>query len=106
MLGALGELRAHQRAGPLDLRLQIDHGLQQGKQFEAAMGGEDGMKKLADLSVAAIESSESNVFAFNPRMSYVPDEWIKADPDFWKPKQVTAPAAKAAAEDKKEKPAQ
>jgi hypothetical protein len=27
-------------------------------------------------------------------MSYVPDEWIKAD-DFWKPKAISAPAAKA-----------
>jgi hypothetical protein len=86
---------------PLKSTSEIDHGLQQGKQFEAAMGGEDGMKKLADLSVAAIESSESNVFAFNPRMSYVPDEWITADPDFWKPKSAGVPAA-----DKKEKPAQ
>jgi len=25
------------------------------------------------------------LFAFNPHMSYVADEWIKADPDFWKP---------------------
>jgi hypothetical protein len=35
-------------------------------------------------------------------MSYVKDEWIKADPDFWKPKTGKAPAAKATAE-KKEK---
>jgi len=25
-------------------------------------------------------------------MSYVADEWIKADPDFWKPKAAGAPA--------------
>jgi hypothetical protein len=40
------------------------------------------------------------LFAINPRMSYVADEWTKADPDFWKPKAVAAPAA----EDKKAKP--
>jgi hypothetical protein len=37
-------------------------------------------------------------------MSYVPEEWIKADPDFWKPKPAMAPAAKPATEEKKEKP--
>jgi hypothetical protein len=89
---------------PLKSASEIDHSLQQGKAFAAAMG-EDGMKKLGELSAASIESSETNVFAFNPSMSYVPDEWIKADPDFWKPKPAGAPAAKPAAE-KKEKPAQ
>jgi hypothetical protein len=37
-------------------------------------------------------------------MSYVPDEWIKADPDFWKPKAVAVTAAKPATEEKKAKP--
>jgi hypothetical protein len=58
----------------------------------AAMG-EDGMKKLEELSAASIESSETNLFAFNPKMSYVSDDWVKADPDFWKPKPAAAPAA-------------
>lgn len=90
---------------PLKSASEIDRNFQQGKQFEAAMG-EDGMKKLAELSAASIESSESNLFAFNSRMSFVSDEWIKADPDFWKPKSAGAPAAKTATEDKNEKPAQ
>src|SRR5579862_3203914 len=54
------------------------------KDVRAAMGDE-GMKKLDELSAAAIESSETNLFALNPSMSYVPEEWVKAD-DFWKPK--------------------
>jgi hypothetical protein len=37
------------------------------------------------------------LFAVNPRQSYVPDEWVKAAPDFWKPKPAAAPAAKPAA---------
>jgi hypothetical protein len=38
-------------------------------------------------------------------MSYAPDAWIKADPDFWKPKAAAAaPAAKRTTEDKKAKP--
>jgi hypothetical protein len=71
---------------------EIDQGFAQDKQFEAVLG-EDGMKKLADLSAASIESSETNLFMFNPKMSYVAEDWVKADPEFWKPKADAAPAA-------------
>jgi hypothetical protein len=82
---------------------EVDRGFQEDKQFEGAMG-EEGMKKLEELYGASVESSQHQLFAFNPRMSYVADEWIKADPDFWKPKTAMAPAAKPAMEDKKAKP--
>jgi len=72
----------------------IDQGFAEGKQFEAAMG-EDGMKKLDELIQQTIESSDSELFAINPRQSYVSDEWIKDDPSFWKPKPMTAPASAA-----------
>ncbi len=84
---------------PMKSASEIDHAFAQGKQFEAAMG-EEGMKKLGELSAAAIESSQTNLFIFNPRMSYVSDEWIKADPDFWKPK-ASAPATAAKKSDAK-----
>jgi hypothetical protein len=86
----------HKSASEVDRNIARDQG------FAEAMG-ESGMKKLSELSAASIESSEDNLFSFNPKMSYVPDAWIKADPDFWKPK-AAAPAAKPAAE--KEKPPQ
>jgi len=86
---------------PMKSAAEIDRNFAAGKEFEAAMG-EEGMKKLAELSAAAIESSQTNLFAFNPRMSYPADEWVKADPEFWKPKP--APAA-AAAKKPAEKPA-
>jgi hypothetical protein len=70
---------------------EIDHVLAHDKDFMAAMG-EDGMKKLEEFSAATIESSESNLFALNPNMSYVPAEWLKAD-DFWKPKGGNSVAA-------------
>ena len=76
---------------PMKSAAEIDHAFAKDKEFMAAMG-EDGMKKLEELSAASIESSESNLFAFNPRMSYVSEEWIKADPDFWKPKPSKASA--------------
>jgi len=64
---------------------EVDHGFQvENKQFEAAMGAE-GMKKLDELVTASVESDLHQLFAFNPHMSYVLDEWIKADPDFWRP---------------------
>ena len=86
---------------PMKSAAEIDKSFAQGKEFEAAMG-EAGMKKLNELSAAAIESSQTNLFAFNPRLSYASDDWVKADPEFWKPKG--APAA-AAAKKPAEKPA-
>ncbi len=77
---------------PMKSLAETDKSFAQGKEFEAAMG-EEGMKKLNELTAAAIESSQTNLFAFNPRMSYVSDDWIKADPEFWKPKAAAAPAA-------------
>ena len=69
---------------------EIDQGFAQDKQFMANMG-EDGMKKFSELLAGAIEYSQHNLFSFTPSMSYVSDEWIKADPDFWKPKASAAP---------------
>ncbi len=77
---------------PMKSAAEIDKNFAAGKDFEAVMG-EEGMKKLAALSAAAIESSQTNLFAFNPRMSYPADEWVKADPEFWTPKAAAAPAA-------------
>jgi hypothetical protein len=71
---------------------EIDSDLAHNKDFVAAMG-EEGMKKLDELAAASIESSETNLFMLNPHMSYVPDEWVKADPEFWKPKPAATPAA-------------
>jgi len=81
---------------PMKSLSEVDKNFASSKEFEAAMG-EDGMKKLSELSAAAIESSQTNLFAINPRMSYPNEEWVKADPEFWKAK-AAAPGAKKAAE--------
>jgi hypothetical protein len=73
---------------------EVDGGMADSKKFEAQLG-EDGMKKLNELTAACVQESQVNLFAFNPKMSYVADAWVKADPTFWKP--ATAPAPKAAA---------
>jgi hypothetical protein len=77
---------------PLKSLAEVDQEIGQNKQFEAAMG-EVGMKRFRELSAAAIESSQNNLFQFAPKMSYPLDAWVKADPDFWKPKPAGAPAA-------------
>lgn len=88
---------------PMKSASEIDHNFGMMKTFSENLG-EKGMEKLSELTAAAIESSETNLFVFNPRMSYPSEAWIKADPDFWKLKAGMAeskkPAAKAA-----EKPA-
>jgi hypothetical protein len=77
---------------------EIDQGFAEGKQFESAMG-EEGMKKLKELLASCVESTQQQLLAFNPHMSYVKYEWIKADPDFWNPKTAAA-TAKAPVEQK------
>ena len=57
------------------------------KKFEAALG-ELGGKRLDDLVGSCVETSDHELLAVNPRMSYVEDAWISADPDFWKPKPM------------------
>jgi hypothetical protein len=64
------------------------------KEFASAMG-EGGLKKISELSASCIESEQSNLFLFNPKMSYAPDSWVKAEPSFWQPK--TEPHTKKAA---------
>ena len=80
----------------------IDLGFTEDKKFVAALGGDEGMRKLDEKFGDAVESSHSELFTVNPKQSYVSDDWIKSDPGFWKPK-AAAPAAKPAAP---KKPAQ
>jgi hypothetical protein len=47
--------------------------------------GDTNTKRYRELAGLAIESSQRNLYAFNPDMSYVQDEWATADP-FWKRK--------------------
>ena len=71
---------------PLKGGAEIDRNWAAGKKFEEAMGAE-GMRKLGELSAAAIESIEDNLFVINPKMSYVPDDVAKSAPEFWRPKE-------------------
>jgi hypothetical protein len=70
---------------PMKSLSEVDHGFADSKRFEAAMG-ESGMKRIEDLTASCIESSQTNLFAFSPKMSYPSETWVKADPDFWSTK--------------------
>ena len=74
-----------------------------GKAFQDAIG-EDGTKKLRELTGSAVLSAETNIFAFNSKMSYPAKEIVAADPEFWAPKPK-APAKAAVAGKPEEKPA-
>ena len=63
---------------------ELDAEEAQGKQFEEAMGT-DGMKKMQELEAACVESRQNNLFVIDPKMSYPPEAWVKAEPDFWMP---------------------
>ncbi len=52
--------------------------------------GEENAKKLQTIAADAYLSVESNIFAFNPKMSYPAKEWAAGDPEFWKPKAAAA----------------
>jgi hypothetical protein len=85
---------------PMKSLAEVDAGPQlHGESYQAAMGGEDGQKKLRELVSASVITGETQIFAFSPGMSYPSKEWIAADPGYWKPKPVAKPAAA------KEKPA-
>jgi hypothetical protein len=64
---------------------EIDANFAAGKKFQEAMG-EDGMKKMALLEASCVESEQTNLFKINPKMSYPSEEFVQAEPAFWKAK--------------------
>jgi hypothetical protein len=59
--------------------------------FNDALSESDKLR-MRELREAAIDTDRFELYSVNPAQSYVPAEFIKADPDFWKPKAVEAPA--------------
>jgi hypothetical protein len=56
--------------------------------------GEDGFKKYQQVTADTLETSESNLFRFNPEISNPPEDVAKVAMDFWHPKAVVAAASK------------
>jgi hypothetical protein len=69
----------------------MDDAGRRGKALRDALG-EEGAAAVLKTSSEVTASSESFLFAFNPRMSYVSKEFAAADPDFWAPKPPPKPA--------------
>lgn len=72
----------------------LDTAMGNDKSFQAALG-EDGQKKFQQLIATAVESGHIELLAVDPEMSYPLNSWVKADPDFWKPKPAAKTAPKA-----------
>jgi hypothetical protein len=72
----------------------IDTSYAENKKFMDALGP-DGVKEFRTLYASAVESSSSQLFSVNPKQSYPKDEWVKGNPDFWKPKAAAAAPATA-----------
>ena len=75
---------------------EIDTGIAEGKKIAAALGGEEGMRKLDEAFWGAIDSVHTELFSINPKQSYPEEQWLKGDPEFWKPAEVAAKTPKAA----------
>lgn len=57
--------------------------------------GEDARKRMLDFESANYNSIDSNLFAFAPTMSRLPQSWTKQDAGFWTPHRTpAAPATK------------
>jgi hypothetical protein len=79
----------------IDHASDIDASMLDDKKFAETLGP-DGLTKLGELEAASVESSEQQLFVYNPRLSHPSEEFLKADPDFWSPKPMApkAPAKK------------
>ncbi|HYK34500.1 hypothetical protein [Alloacidobacterium sp.] len=70
---------------PMKSLAEVDHFMADSKKVMDSVGANE-MKKLEDMEASCVESHQSSLLMFNPKMSYPRDEWVKADPDFWSTK--------------------
>ena len=64
---------------------EIDSSMMNSKKLQDAEG-EENQKKLAKLSADGYLSIDSNIYAFDPKISYPAKDFAAADPEFWNPK--------------------
>ncbi len=67
---------------PMEALAYVDGMVGSDKKFSEGVG-EDQLHMLIKAADAAVESSESDLFAFGAKISYVPDSWLTSSPDFW-----------------------
>lgn len=78
----VGSDNTYMLATPMESLSVVDDIHDSSKKFADAVG-EDQLHALRSGLDAAVESSESDLFAFDAKISYVPDSWITSSPDFW-----------------------
>ncbi len=85
----------------------IDQSYAEDSKYNAVLTDDD-RKKMRELRTTALESDHFELYSVNPVQSYPSEDFIKADPTFWKPKPMAAAAPKPAPammmEEKKAKP--
>ena len=92
---AVFEVRAGMPSGtflvitPRKSLAEMDPNPDAGRAISEAMG-EENTKKRQKLLSESLMSSETSIYAFNPRMSYVTKEFAAAGGDFWNPKPMMA----------------
>lgn len=64
---------------------EMDPNPAMGKAIQDAIG-EDNAKKRQKLLADSVISTETIIYGFSPKMSYVPKEWAKTGGEFWTPK--------------------
>jgi hypothetical protein len=74
-----------------DSSAEIDQRFSEDPKIRTALS-EDDLKKIRELRAASIATERMELYSVNPAQSYVTEDYIKADPGFWKPKSAS-PAA-------------
>lgn len=69
-------------ATPMKSMDDVDQEVIDGAKLKTAVDAAQ-LKAMHELGDKTIESSESDLYAINPRMSYEPASWAAASPDFW-----------------------
>lgn len=90
-----GEANEYVMLTHLDSLSEVDKRLAVGAKFVDAMGGPQAMQKFEQLTSQTLDPWHTELFAINPKQSYADEAWIKADPDFWKPKKTAPETASA-----------
>lgn len=67
---------------PMRSLAEVDKGMTNGAAFATALGP-DGMKRVAELSAACIESVQTNLFVVNSKESYVEASWSTTAPEVY-----------------------
>jgi hypothetical protein len=67
---------------PLKNLGEVDNAMTDGAKFWTGLSAAN-QKRVGDLAAASIESSQKNVFAVNPKESYVDPAWVTSAPEIW-----------------------